>query len=52
MPQINCKVELQLKLTKHCVNVNDNVDVDVNNIIFTIKDRSICPSSNLTSKIQ
>ena len=52
MPQINCKVELQLKLTKHCVNVNDNVDVDINNIIVTIKDRSISSSRNLTSKGQ
>ena len=50
MPQINCKVELQLKLTKHCVNVNDNVDI--NNIIVTIKDRSISSSRNLTSKGQ
>ena len=47
MPLINCKVESKLKWTKHCgfsaggtendVNDNDNV----NNIIFTIKDKKL-----------
>ena len=42
MPLINCKVELKLKWTKHCVLATgglDNTNVDPNNTIFTIKDR-------------
>ena len=45
MPLINCKVELRLKWTKHCVlsaarneNVINENDYD-NNIIFAIKDQ-------------
>ena len=46
---INCKVELKLKWTKHCVlsaagnkNNNDNDhDNNSNNIIFTINDRKL-----------
>ena len=49
MPLINCKVELKLKWTKHCVlsaagnkNNNDNDrDNNSNNIIFTINDRKL-----------
>ena len=41
MPLINCKAELELKWTKHCV-LNaagpDNNDANSNNIIFTIKE--------------
>ena len=46
MPLINCKVELKLKWSKHCVlsvdgadNVNGNNDD--NNIIFSIKDTKL-----------
>ena len=46
MPLINCKVELKLKWSKHCVlsvdgadNVNGNNND--NNIIFTIKDTNL-----------
>ena len=38
---INCKVELKVKLTKHCVlaaAANDNTNDNPNNIIFPIKD--------------
>ena len=48
MPLINCKVELNLKWTKYCVlsvggNENDiNEDAHANNIIFTIKDTTLC----------
>ena len=43
MTLINCKVELKLSWTKHCIlcvlgNANDNANVEYNNIIFTIKD--------------
>ena len=42
MPSNNCKVELKLKWTKHCVlssagNDNANDNDSANNIIFTIK---------------
>ena len=42
MPPNNCKVELKLKWTKHCVlstagNDNANDNDSANNIIFTIK---------------
>ena len=46
MPSINCKVELKLRWTKHCVlslagidNTNGNNDDD--NIIFAIKDTKL-----------
>ena len=40
MPLINCKAELKLRWTKHCVlsvlgNENDNDNADSNKIIFT-----------------
>ena len=41
---INCKVELQLKWTNHCIlggNGNDNDNVNSNDIIFTIKDTKL-----------
>ena len=42
MPLINCKLELKLRRTKHCVlftrgTDNANGNNDDNNIIFTIK---------------
>ena len=44
MSLINCKVELKLKWTNHCVlseNGNDNDDTNSNNIILTIKDTKL-----------
>ena len=46
MPLINCKVELKLRWSKHCVlsvagTDNANSDNDDNNIIFTIKDTKL-----------
>ena len=45
MPLINCKVELKLRWTKHCVSSvggTDNANVnDDNNSIFTIKDTKL-----------
>ena len=44
MPLINCKAELKLKLTKHCVLSvlgNDDADANSNNIIFTIQRHKI-----------
>ena len=41
---INCKVELKLKWTKHCVlytGVNDTTDAESDNIIYTIKDAKL-----------
>ena len=41
MSLINCKVQINLKLTKHCAlatDGNDNGDANSNNIIFTTKD--------------
>ena len=41
---INCKVELKLKWTKHCVLYwagTDNTDANVENTIFTIKDTKL-----------
>ena len=41
MPLINCKVELKLKWTKHCVLFvlgNENYDANSNSAIFTLKD--------------
>ena len=57
MPSINCKIELKLNSTKYCVlsaNGNDNVNDNdnANDIIFTIKDKIICPSCNFLSKRQ
>ena len=43
-PFINCKVQLKLKLTKHCVlsaGGNNNANADHDNIIFTIKDTKL-----------
>ena len=40
MPWINCKIELKLKCTTHCVisaGGTDNDGANSNNIIFTIK---------------
>ena len=37
MPLLNCKVDLKLKWTKHCVlatGSNDNDDANSNNILF------------------
>ena len=54
---INCKVELKLKWTKHCVLAtggNDNDDANSNNIICTIKDTKLKGNqklSKLLSKI-
>ena len=47
MPFINCKVWLKLRWKRHCVssvpsNVNDSVNADPNNILFTIKDTKLC----------
>ena len=48
MPLINCKVQLKLRWTKHCVlsvlgvaNVDSDDDANSNNIIFTIKDTKV-----------
>ena len=44
MPLINCKVELKLRWTKHCVLSpagNDNANCNDDNIIFTIKDTKL-----------
>ena len=47
MPLINCKVELKLKWTKHCVlsalgnESKVEVNNDANNIIFTIKETKL-----------
>ena len=44
MPLINCKVELKFKWTKYCVltaSGADNVDVNSNNVTFTIKDTKL-----------
>ena len=41
MALINCKIELKLQWTKHCVlaaTVLNNADTNSNNIIFDIKD--------------
>ena len=55
IPLINCKVELKLKSTKHCIlaaasnkNTNDNPDT----IIFTTKDTKLyVPAVTLSAKI-
>ena len=44
MPLIHCKVELKLKCTKYCVLSaagNDNINANLNNIVFTIKDTKL-----------
>ena len=44
MPLINCKVELELKLTKYCVLSAvgaDNANASLNNIIFIVKDTKL-----------
>ena len=56
MALINCKVELKLRWTKHCVlsvlgNENDNANADANNIILTIQDTKLyVPTVTLSSK--
>ena len=40
MPLINCKVELKLLWTKHCV-LSAASNNDDNNIVFTIKDTKL-----------
>ena len=56
MPLINCKVELKLRQTKHCVlsvagTDNANRNNDDNNIIFTIKDTKLfVPVFTLSAK--
>ena len=44
MPSINCKVELKLKWSNHCVFSAasvDNDDANSNNITFTIEDTKL-----------
>ena len=44
MSLINCKVELKLKWTKHCVLAatdNDNINDNPNSFIFTMKDTKL-----------
>ena len=44
MPLINCKVELKLRWTKHCVLASAGVENDganSNNVIFTMKDTKL-----------
>ena len=54
MPLINCKVELKLKWTKHCVLALAGVEhnnADSNNIVFTIKDTKLyVPDVSLSAK--
>ena len=56
MSLINCKFELELRWTKHCVlsvlgNENDNINADSNNIIFPIKDTKLyAPVVTLSTK--
>ena len=54
IPLINCKLELKLKQTNHCVlsaNGNDNDDTNSNAIIFTIKDIKLyAPALTLLAK--
>ena len=55
IPLINCKVELKLRWTKHCVlsvlgDENDNANAD-SNITFTIKDTRLhVPVVTLSAK--
>ena len=44
MPLINCKIELKLKWTSHCVLAlggADHTDANHNNIVFTIKNTKL-----------
>ena len=44
MPMVNCKVEMRLKWTKHCVLTIagvDHAEANRNNIILTIKDKKL-----------
>ena len=54
MPLINCKIELKLKWTKHCVLAtggNDNDYFNSDDIIFTIEDTKLyVPFVTLSSK--
>ena len=55
MSLINCKVELKLSWTKHCILGTggvDNTNTDPNKIIFTIKDTKLyVPVVTLPEKI-
>ena len=53
MPLSNCKVELKLKWARHYVLATAsivNTNGSPNNIIFTIKDRIICPVAAFSAK--
>ena len=54
MPLINCKIELKLRLTKHCVltvAVNDNTNNNPNRIFVFIKDTKLhVPVVTLSTK--
>ena len=51
MPLINCKFELKLWWTKHCVLSNNYDGTNSNNIIFTIKDTKLyVPFVTLSAK--
>ena len=53
MSLINCKIELKLKRTNHCVLSKaeaDSIDVNYDNTIFTIKKKSISSCSNFIIK--
>ena len=54
MPLINCKVELKLQWTKHCVSTaagNDNTDGNPDHTFFTIKDSKLSvPIVTLSAK--
>ena len=56
MPLSNCKIELKLKWTKYYVLAAagaNNTDANLNNIIFTIKNKKIiCSSCNFIDKRQ
>ena len=58
MTLVNCKVELKLRWTKHCVlssAVNDNEIANADNAnrtIFITKDKIICSSNNFISRRQ
>ena len=54
MPLINCKVELKLRWTRHCVSGStgvENDDANANNIIVSIKDAKLyVPEVTLSAK--
>ena len=54
MPLIDCKVELKLKWTNHCVSSTAGADNEKAkyNITFTIKDTKLCLCSHFISKRQ